>query len=209
MAQDAKGGFWVGTDRGVQLLNKNRPNIYFNDTNGLSDNRVHDVFKDDENNMWVSCFSDGLYKYEGDAFIRYVTFKGQNLNFPISSLAADNNNNLWIGSVTKGLLMYDGTQIKPVNNAELRNRNILFAYADRDKNIWISAQDKGLWMYDGLKFSQKLKPGITDFHSMLQDENGAYWINGSMRTLYIKNGKTEIIEGFSGYNSCIYALGGD
>ncbi|MDN3586637.1 two-component regulator propeller domain-containing protein [Pedobacter aquatilis] len=209
IAQDGKGGLWVGTDRGVYLLNKNKTTIYFNDTNGLSDNRVHDVFKDEENNMWISCFSDGLYKYEGDAFIRYVTFKGQNLNFPISSLAADKKDNLWMGSITKGLLMYDGTKIEPVSNPELRNRNILFTYTDRSKNIWISAQDKGLWKYDGSKFSQELKPGTSDFHSMLQDNNGAYWINNSMQTLYIKDGKTELIEGFSGYNSCIYALDGD
>lgn len=209
IAQDSKKGLWIGTDRGLYLLNKNKTTIYFNDTNGLSDNRVHDVFKDNENNMWVSCFSDGLYKYEGDAFIRYVTFKGQNLNFPISSLAADKKNNLLIGSITKGLLKYDGKKIEPVSNPELRNRNIHFTYTDRDKNIWISAQDKGLWMYDGSTFYQKLKPGTSDFNSMLQDNNGAYWINSSMQTLYIKDGKTELIEGFSGYNSCIYALHGD
>ncbi|WP_231458604.1 two-component regulator propeller domain-containing protein [Pedobacter sp. Leaf132] len=209
IAQDTKGGLWVGTDKGVYLLNKNRPDIHFNDTNGLSDNRVYDIFKDKEGNIWVSCFSDGLYKYEGDAYIRYLAFKGQSLNFPISGVAADKSDNLWIGSTNKGLLKYNGTTIERVANPEFRDKNILFTYTDKAKNVWISVADKGIWKYNGNKFTKEVNAANSDFNSMLQDKEGGYWFNNLMETLYIKDGKTQKISGFEGNSSCIYQLNSD
>ncbi|MFC3561328.1 ligand-binding sensor domain-containing protein [Pedobacter jamesrossensis] len=206
--QDSRGDVWVGTENGAYLIKK-KSVIYFNSNNGLTDNRIDEIFSDAENNIWISSSSDGIFKYEGDAFIKYNTFKGQNLAYPISGIAADKKNNLWIGTFNKGLLKYEGAKIENVKKAELENRNIYFVFSDKAKNIWVSAAGNGIWKYDGQKFNQAINFPKMDFNSMGEDEEGGLWLNSPNVCLYIKSGKTARITGFNGYTSCIYPINKD
>lgn len=207
--QDSKGNIWVGSQKGAYLVNNKKLVLYFNGDNGLSDNQVEVIFKDAENNIWISCFSDGFYKYEGDAFIRYNKFNGKDLPYPVSGIAEDRDQNLWIGTFNKGLLKYDGKNVEEVNVPELKDRNIYFVYADTKKNIWVSAQDYGIWKLENGKFKQVLKPERFVCSSMMEDRDGGLWINNPMATLYIKGNKIEKITGFDGYSSCLYGLSAD
>ncbi|MBO9676550.1 MAG: hypothetical protein J7577_24120 [Sphingobacteriaceae bacterium] len=202
--QDSKGNIWIGSERGAYLVHENGSFVYFNADNGLSDNQVSEIFSDAENNIWISCFSDGIYKYEGDSFIRYDKFKGQNIAYPISGIAADKNNNLWFGTYNKGVFKYDGNNVTNINHPAFKNNKIYFVYADKAKNIWISTYGNGVWKYDGNKFSQVLKPERYDNSSIAEDSEGGIWINGLKSSVYLKNGKTEKITGFEGYSSCIF-----
>ncbi|WP_165501205.1 ligand-binding sensor domain-containing protein [Pedobacter psychrodurus] len=209
IAQDSKGNMWVGSEKGAYLIHKNGSIIHFNGENGLSDNQVNEIFSDTENNIWVSCFSDGIYKYEGDAFIHYNKFKGQNIAYPISGIAADKNDNLWFGTFNKGVFKYDGKNVQNVDIPAFKDKKIYFVYADRAKNIWFSTYGNGVWKYDGHKFSQVLKPERFDNSSIAEDEVGGIWINGLMSSTYLKDGKAERISGFDGYLSCIYPFNKD
>lgn len=204
LAQDNKGNIWVGSEKGAYLIHEKGPVIYFNADNGLSDNQVNEIFSDAENNIWISCFSDGIYKYGGDSFIRYNKFKGQNIAFPISGIAADKNNNLWFGTYNKGIFKYDGKSVTNIDHPAFKNNKIYFVFADRAKNIWISTYGKGVWKYDGQKFSQVLKPERFDNSSIGEDSDGGIWINGLKSSTYLKDGKVEKITGFEGYSSCIF-----
>jgi len=204
LAQDNKGNMWVGSEKGAYLIHKNGSFIYFNAENGLSDNQVNEIFSDAENNIWISCFSDGIYKYEGDAFIRYNKFKGQNIAYPISGIAADKNDNLWFGTYNKGVFKYDGKKVIQIDSPVFKDKKIYFVYADRAKNIWISTYGNGVWKYDGQKFSQVLKPEHFDNSCIGEDSEGGIWINGLKSSTYLKDGKIERITGFEGYSSCIF-----
>ncbi|MGN7987317.1 ligand-binding sensor domain-containing protein [Pedobacter sp. 22226] len=204
LEQDNKGNMWAGSEKGAYLIHKDGSFIYFNAENGLSDNQVNEIFKDAENNIWISCFSDGIYKYEGDAFIRYNKFKGQNIAYPISGMAADKNNNLWFGTYNKGIFKYDGKKVEQIGYPVFKDKKIYFVYADRAKNIWISTYGNGVWKYDGQKFSQVLKPERFDNSCIGEDSEGGIWINGLKSSTYLKDGKIEKITGFDGYSSCIF-----
>jgi len=204
LEQDNKGNMWAGSEKGAYLIHKDGSFIYFNAENGLSDNQVNEIFRDAENNIWISCFSDGIYKYEGDAFIRYNKFKGQNIAYPISGMAADKNNNLWFGTYNKGIFKYDGKKVEQISNPVFKDKKIYFVYADRAKNIWISTYGNGVWKYDGQKFSQVLKPERFDNSCIGEDSEGGIWINGLKSSTYLKDGKIEKITGFDGYSSCIF-----
>ncbi|RDC56811.1 hypothetical protein DU508_06295 [Pedobacter chinensis] len=207
--QDNKGNVWIGSEKGAYMINKHGAVTSFNGENGLSDNQVDEIFSDAENNVWVSCFSDGIYKYEGDAYIRYDKFKGQNLAYPVSGLAADKNDNLWIGTFNKGIFKYNGKSVENINIPAFKNKKIFFVYADKAKNIWISAYANGVWKYDGKEFHQILKPERLDNSSIAEDQAGGVWINGPITATYLKDGKSEKISGFDGYSSCIYPLSAD
>lgn len=204
LEQDNKGNMWAGSEKGAYLIHKDGSFIYFNAENGLSDNQVNEIFRDAENNIWISCFSDGIYKYEGDAFIRYNKFKGQNIAYPISGMAADKNNNLWFGTYNKGIFKYDGKKVEQIGNPVFKDKKIYFVYADRAKNIWISTYGNGVWKYDGQKFSQVLKPERFDNSCIGEDSEGGIWINGLKSSTYLIDGKIEKITGFDGYSSCIF-----
>lgn len=204
IAQDSKGNIWIGSEKGAYLVHENGSFVYFNADNGLSDNQVEEIFSDAENNIWISCFSDGIYKYEGDSFIRYHKFKGQNVAYPISGIAADKNNNLWFGTYNKGIFKYDGNHVTNINHPAFKNNKIYFVYADKAKNIWISTYGNGVWKYDGNKFWQVLKPERYDNSSIAEDSEGGIWINGLKSSVYLKDGKTKKIAGFEGYSSCIF-----
>jgi signal transduction histidine kinase/ligand-binding sensor domain-containing protein len=207
--QDNKGNMWVGSEKGAYLIHKNGSVLHFNGENGLSDNQVNEIFSDSEDNIWISCFSDGIYKYEGDAFIRYNKFKGQNIAYPISGIAADKNDNLWFGTYNKGIFKYDGKNVENLNNPLFKDKKIYFVYADKAKNIWISIYNNGVWKYDGQKFSQVLKPERFDNSSITEDGEGGIWINGLISSTYLMDGKTQKITGFDGYSSCIFPLSKD
>jgi len=209
LEQDNKGNMWVGSERGAYLIGKDGIIIKFNGENGLSDNQVDKIFSDAENNIWISCFSDGIYKYEGDAFIRYNKFKGQNVAYPISGIAADKNDRLWIGTYNRGLFKYDGNQLENINLPDFMGKKIYFVYADKAKNVWISVYNNGVWKYNGKQFTQVLKPDRFDNSSIVEDLEGGIWINGPMASTYLKDGKTQKITGFDGYSSCIYPLSKD
>ncbi|MNK34487.1 Sensor histidine kinase LiaS [compost metagenome] len=209
LEQDNKGNMWVGSERGAYLIGKDGIITRFNGENGLSDNQVDKIFSDAENNIWISCFSDGIYKYEGDAFIRYNTFKGQNVAYPISGIAADKNDRLWIGTYNRGLFKYDGNEVEEINLPDFMGKKIYFVYADKAKNVWISVYNNGVWKYNGKQFIQILKPDRFDNSSIVEDLEGGIWINGPMTSTYLKDGKTEKITGFDGYSSCIYPLSKD
>ncbi|MEH3115354.1 ligand-binding sensor domain-containing protein [Pedobacter terrae] len=209
VAQDHHGNMWVGSEKGAYLINKRNSILNFNAENGLSDNQINEIFSDAENNIWISSFSDGIYKYEGDAFIRYNRFKGKNLAYPISGIAADKHDHLWFGTFNKGVFKYDGTNVENVDVPAFKDKKIYFVYADKARNIWFSTYGKGVWKYDGQKFSQVLKPEKFDNSSIAEDEKGGIWINGLLSSTYLKDGKMEKISGFDGYLSCIYPLGKD
>jgi len=206
--QDSKGDIWIGTESGAYLVKKTSI-VHFNSNNGLTDNRIDEIFKDAENNIWISSSSDGIFKYEGDAFIRYNTFRGKNLTYPISGIAADKRNNIWIGTFNKGLLHYDGKTIEPVKETQFINKNVFFVFSDKEKNIWVSVVGTGIWKYNGEKFDQAINLPKADFNSMAEDEEGGLWLNSPAFCLYVKNQKTLKITGFKGYTSSVFPINKD
>ena len=204
LEQDDKGNIWVGSEKGAYLIRNSGLVTNFNGENGLSDNQVNEIFKDAENNIWISCFSDGIYKYEGDAFIHYNKFKGKNVGYPISGIAADKKGNLWFGTYNKGIFKYDGKDLTVIDNPLFKDKKIFFVFADKAKNIWISTYGNGVWKYDGQKFSQILKAERYDNSAIAEDNEGGIWINGLKSSTYLKDGKVERISGFDGYSSCIF-----
>lgn len=208
LAQDGQGNIWIGLENGAVQIKKNET-LFFNATNGLSDNAVYDIFKDAENTVWISSFTNGLFRYEGDAFVRYNKFKDLNLSYVISGIASDRHHNLYVGTFGKGLFKYDGTHVVNLKNPAFANRNIYFLYEDAQKNIWFSVEGSGIWKTDGKKFSLMYKTEKLNFSSIAQGTANDWWLSTPLSVFHIQGQKREQIQGFPGYSSCLYALGKD
>ena len=106
----SSGALWVGTPNGLSVLwpETDRFITYQHDINdswGLSDYVVTDIFEDLEHGIWIATEAGGLtYYHEADNLFEYygpqsVTGKGQGLlDYHVRSLFEDKHGALWFGS---------------------------------------------------------------------------------------------------------------
>jgi len=95
---------WVGTSYGLNKLKIQNNSIQieqFLDNNGLNNNTIHGVLKDDAGNIWVST-NAGISLIEPNGKIENFTFKDglQNDEFSDGGYFRDAENNLYFGGVS-------------------------------------------------------------------------------------------------------------
>lgn len=203
LAQDGYGNIWIGSEKGAYLINSKKERLYFNALNGLSDNAVHEIFNDAENNIWVSSYADGIYKYEGDAFIKYSKFKGEDYSYAVSAIGSDKNDNLFIGTFGKGLWKYDGKNVSTVQHPAFKNKDIFFINTDKAKNLWFSVRGNGIWKYNGAEFTRVINAPKMNFTGLVHDLTGGLWVIDPTSCIYLKGNEKKVLTGFKGYNSCL------
>ncbi len=121
-------------------------------TNGLSDKRVHVIFEDRNNNMWVGT-QNGLCKYDGN-WVTYTTADGLVYNYVIS-IFQDAENNLWFGTVN-GVSKFDGTNWTNYSvNDGLANNYVYAISQDTQGNMWFAfgLDPSGVTKFDGVNWN--------------------------------------------------------
>ncbi|WP_293302157.1 two-component regulator propeller domain-containing protein [Pedobacter sp. UBA4863] len=201
---DANQNIWIATMKGAYLLAPDKSLIVFNSQNGLTDNRIAAVFNDAENNIWISSFTDGIFKFDGNAFIKYDRYKGRHIGFPISGLAVDKHQNLWVSTFNNGVFKFDGNVITQPDSSLFSNKNIYLLGSDNDQNIIVSLQNQGLWKHDGKRFAQVPFTEGINISAFVQDTAGAFYLGEMTSIIYLKNHMFEKISGFKGWVSCLY-----
>lgn len=159
---------------------------------------VHCSLQDKAGNLWFGTTENGLYKYDGQSFARYLKADGLNSN-DIASLLEDREGKIWIGTGA-GLCLYDPsaqtggkafTEIQiplpknlPPNKNELyRDKHWVFSMLQaRDGKIWFATID-GVFIYDGETFTPfVIDPTAEGFLStnnnaerIFEDQTGNLW----------------------------------
>ena len=80
--EDADGHIWIATSRGLNRYNVHEYHQYFctDDTLGLPDNQINDVYCGRDGRLWVATVDGAAYRTETGAFIR-IPFQGDFGNF--------------------------------------------------------------------------------------------------------------------------------
>lgn len=103
--EDKEGYIWIGTRvaekdnvdvnnrSGKGGLNKfdGKSFTHFPQINGLSENDVYEIYKDNSNNVWIGTINCGAYKYANNEFINY------NVPKSIMRFLDDQKGNIWLG----------------------------------------------------------------------------------------------------------------
>ena len=161
--------------------------------------------QDKAGNLWFGTTQNGLYKYDGKSFSRFLVADGLNSN-NISSILEDKDGKIWIGTQT-GLCLYDGktfTKIqiplrKNLPPNKFRNSKEVFSIMqDKSGKLWFATID-GVYIYDGKLFT----PFIIDEGAMgymssnnnaehiLEDKAGNIWFGGrGVKGVYRYDGKS-------------------
>ncbi|WP_432410998.1 ligand-binding sensor domain-containing protein [Rasiella sp. SM2506] len=77
---------------------------HYPEVEGLNENDVYEMYKDNLGNIWIGTLSNGVYKYNGTTFINYKVPK------PIMSIMKDSKGILWMGCAG-GLFSINSTGI--------------------------------------------------------------------------------------------------
>jgi len=153
--------------------------------------------QDKHGNLWFGSNGDGLYRYDGKAFVRYSMNDGLNSDI-IYSIIEDKVGNIWVGT-KKGLNRFDGKKFVSIPivlnyNASLfsnnTNRNIpsvenavLCMMQDKYGVIWFGTDD-GVFCYNGTEFTSFLNNQnlinkdslqLKAIFSILEAKNGNIW----------------------------------
>lgn len=156
--QDKKLNYWVSTDAGLFLLNKEF-NIKQTITtqsfvNSLNTNYLDKIFIDRSECLWVCTFGGGVDFCDLNAKLFY-TFQ-HNPEVPntlsgnhIRSIIEESGQKVWIGTNANGLNEYDLKTAKftrydtESSNIKLKSNEIDALELDNDHNLWIGT-DKGI-----------------------------------------------------------------
>jgi signal transduction histidine kinase/ligand-binding sensor domain-containing protein/AraC-like DNA-binding protein len=172
---------------------------YLSIEEGLSQNTVNCIFKDNRGFMWFGT-NDGLNRWDGYEFTIYrynAHDKNSIKGNKIYDIAEDAEGILWIGSRTGGLSRYDrqkDTFTSYLHNqgdtASISSNFVSFIFADDQNKLWVGTLGGGLNLFDretetfqrihffckGEYCDQQLP--FKELTSILQDKHGRFWIAG-------------------------------
>ena len=159
--------------------------------------------QDKEGNLWFGTTENGLYKYNGKSFSRFLEADGLNSD-NIYCMLEDNEGKIWIGTQA-GLCLYDpSTSLRtggktfveitiplpknlPLNKNEYyRNSHWVFCIMQaKSGKLWFSTID-GVYIYDGKSFTpfiiNEAAGGFMSSNNnaerILEDKAGNIWFGG-------------------------------
>lgn len=185
---------WVGSSGGLLKITGSNTQLFKNDQlrpYSLVDNKVSNLFIDDEGILWVGTIA-GISKYAPQlnkfGLLQYFDFEGASYNNNIYCTYEDRSQNIWIGTLTSGLikLASDHTisAVYPqISDGGVISRSVRSIYEDSRGKIWIGTRSEGVFQFDPVnkKFqlianreNGQLKSNvIRDFY---EDTKGQIWI---------------------------------
>jgi ligand-binding sensor domain-containing protein len=167
---------------------------------------VQCIYQDQAGILWFGTTENGLYKYDGNSFSRFLVADGLNSN-NIYSILQVTDGNLWVGTEA-GLCIYDGktfTEIKiPLPKNLPPNKNPYYAKSHwvyqilqvTSGKIWIVTID-GVYVYNGksqhageasfifFPISDTANGFLTTndkVERILEDKEGNIWMGGRTNT---------------------------
>jgi len=126
LANNDDGDIWVGTDYGLNRLDKNTGEFkrfykIEDDTNSLFNSKINDLFRDEKGVIWIASKGGLCYISKGDKKIRRVHVDESLVDnriamplklaydFAFTCIASDKQGGLWLGTFGYGLFHYNPT----------------------------------------------------------------------------------------------------
>jgi ligand-binding sensor domain-containing protein len=171
---------------------------------------VQCAIQDKAGNLWFGTTENGLYKYDGKSFSRFLVADGLISN-NIFCMLEDSDGKIWIGT-TAGLCIYDGktfTKIEiPLPKNLPSNKNQIYSNSHwvfsimqaKSGKLWFATID-GVYIYDGKSFTPFIiteaaggfASSNNNAENILEDKAGNIWFGGrGTEGVYRYDGKSVI-----------------
>lgn len=195
-AEDPSGGFWVGSNRGLNKLDRKTGKVTrFQTNNGRRDNIfLIQPTKDDPSVFWIgSGFGLSLFDTKTNSYEIFPITVDSNEVFPlVLSLHEDSSGDIYVGTTgALGKITKDGigsvaSRYNPEDTTSISN-NIIFRIIERTKEpgiLWLATQQGGLNRYDtntGKATFYSKEDGIADEHlyTIILDNDETLWMSSN------------------------------
>ena len=148
LAEDHDHHLWIGTQDGLNVLNKRTGDIKRVPVPGIPNPVVSCILVTRNDEIWLG-LDEGLFKYSPKqnefVYLNRNSTNGVLSDSPVKSLLEDSYGDIWIGTWNRGLFRYDSKKQVFVAYPQMNERNSAHViYEDSKKNIWIGTWDAGL-----------------------------------------------------------------
>jgi len=157
--------------------------------NGLPGNIIYNIFRDHENNLWISCWGFGITKYTGKRFVSYTTKEGL-LSNNAQCITEDREGNILVGT-GNGINTLNEKGIS-VTFKEVNNETVYSIVKDKSDGLWFSTS-KAVYFYKNKNLKRFTeKDGIKAFPAtaMSVDKSGNLWMGSWSGGVTMYDGKT-------------------
>lgn len=110
--QSSDGYLWIGSSSGLIRFDGKRYKIYFSDykdPNSISDNIIVDMIEDDDHNLWIAGFYQGVSKYnlKTGQIKQYSQLSGElTAAYGVNKFFKDDEGQIWAATAGAGLAHY-------------------------------------------------------------------------------------------------------
>ena len=198
ITEDDNGNTWFGTSNGVVRYDGVKF-ITYTTKDGLSDNDIQAIAKDERSNHILVGTSNGLNIIFDDGRIESFKIKGVQNGNKIRNLFVDTEGNTWLGT-RNGLYRFHDPSFSTFSEQEgLSDPFITAVFRDRKKNLWVGTREGGFHLYNSQALFRKdcnpeksfsEKEGLigTELYSGIEDKEGNIWM-GTNKGISIYDGK--------------------
>lgn len=174
------GTLWIGTYSKGLLEYKNGKFRRYTSKDGLSDERIVEIYEDRFGNLWLGT-PTGIMKMKNNKFTSFGSKEGVPAH--IWSISEDHTGTLWAGSIGGGLFQFRNDRFTPF--LPITEKGIYCFLKDSENNFWIGTIS-GLYRINKgniTKYTTPVFPAekVTE---LLEDRKGNLWIsttNGLVR----------------------------
>ena len=142
---DREGRLWVGTDAGLNRLNR-RSLFTLSQSEGLGFGAAQGLAEVAPGVVWVGKPSDGLYRWDGKSFSRLAAAGLSPHDSQITALLVTRDGFCWVAT-TNSLLLYKdpiaaADEVEAIKSAP---PNIISLAEDREGALWTGTREGKIW----------------------------------------------------------------
>jgi ligand-binding sensor domain-containing protein len=190
---------WAATSNGVIHwdMETGSRRIYTT-RDGLGSNETREIIRDSRGNIWVTCYTSGISRFDGNKWESFSVKNGL-CSDEVITLAADKTGGVWV-SAYWGVSYFDGEHWSSYSNvspdeiviggenpmkdchnltfvdAELSAVDVIFV--DSSGDIWFSDRSRGVTRFDGKNWRMfTSEDGLTQsgVYDIFEDKTGNLW----------------------------------
>ena len=155
----------------------------YNTSNGLTDNRISAIFKDEQGIIWIGTDGGGVNYYDGKSWSVLSTYDGL-LSNNIYSIGQDKDGNIWFGTSAGVNILVDDELFYFFDLEGIPVYSFLNA---RNDIFWIGTAGMGVILYNYTSFHPITfeNPDLNTINVIIQDESGTLWLGtngGAIKT---------------------------
>ena len=166
------GTLWIGTYSKGLLAYKNGKFRRYTSKDGLSDERIVEIYEDRSGNLWLGT-PTGVIRMRNNQFTSYGSKEGLPEN--IWSIYEDHNGLLWAGSIGGGVFQLENNRFVPF--LPITEKGIYCFLEDSKNNFWIGTIS-GLYRITNENIKKYSTPDLPSEKviNLLEDRKGNVWI---------------------------------